>query len=70
MQSKAALAALFVATLMVGCGEGSPIQNNVASAEELKSLGPLSRKSKRQKVDKIELIKDSMKTSSAPISAH
>jgi hypothetical protein len=70
------LAVVLVAILVAGCGPGAPMQNNAATPEELKSLGPLPkkpelpRKSKRVMVDRIESLKNSVKEFATPASSH
>ncbi len=62
------LAAAFVTVLLAGCGGGVP-QNNVATSDELKSLGPspvvpkLSKK--KVLVKRIDALKNSAQDSSA-----
>jgi len=70
------LAVVLVAVLVAGCGPGAPMQDNVATPEELKSLGPLTkkpelpRKSKRVMVDRIESLKNSVLDPATPASSH
>lgn len=70
------LAVVLVVVLVAGCGPGAPMQDNVATPEELKSLGPLTkkpelpRKSKRVMVDRIESLKNSVQDPATPASSH
>jgi hypothetical protein len=70
------LAVVLVAVLEAGCGPGAPMQDNVATPEELKSLGPLTkkpelpRKSKGVMVDRIESLKNSVKDPATPASSY